>query len=306
MSAGSIQLNHARRWALAVLVLICSLLIVVVGQRVAAVATASKSLRVELSALIADYSRFSHSSPSEHAELMSRSNCASCHRRNDGSLVPRFPLHKDCTGCHLVQFTASNSTSAVNPICTICHSKDGLNSSNPPTKSFPALLSFRAEFDHAQHLQEKETAKPSAGCVACHTPARRGVAESIPARLNAHQVCYECHSPGKQANDLSSCGVCHTLGSYSPTSTNPRAYRVSFSHADHAARTRLTCTSCHNVTARGLPQTRQVSSVSPAQHFSNARAQNCTTCHNGRRAFGDTDTRDCKRCHRREGFRMSD
>ncbi|MGH9930167.1 MAG: hypothetical protein ACREA9_13225, partial [Pyrinomonadaceae bacterium] len=71
---------------LAVLVLICSLPIVVVGQRVAAVTTASKSLRVGLSALVADYSRFSHSSPREHAELMSRSNCASCHRRNDGSL----------------------------------------------------------------------------------------------------------------------------------------------------------------------------------------------------------------------------
>ncbi|MGH9927854.1 MAG: cytochrome c3 family protein, partial [Pyrinomonadaceae bacterium] len=301
-----IQLNHARRWVLAALVLICSLLIVVVAERVSAVTTAAKSRRVESSAPVADYAKFSHSTPREHAELMSRSNCASCHRRNDGSLAPRFPLHKDCTGCHLVQFTASNSTSAVNPICTICHSKDGLNSSNPPTKSFPALLSFRAEFDHAQHLQEKETAKPSAGCAACHNPAGRGVAESIPARLNAHQVCYECHSSGKQANDLSSCGVCHALGSYSPTSTNARAYRVSFSHADHAARARLTCTSCHNVRARGLPQPRQVSSTLPVQHFANSLAQSCLTCHNGRRAFGDTETHDCKRCHRREGFRMSE
>ncbi|MBA2703901.1 MAG: hypothetical protein H0U60_08620 [Blastocatellia bacterium] len=260
----------------------------------------------ETTAAQPDYSKFSHSNPREHAELMSRSNCGTCHRRNDGSLSPRFPLHKDCTGCHLVQFTASNRTSAVNPICTICHTRDGLNSSNPITKPFPALLSFRAEFDHAQHLQGKETARPSAGCAACHTPARRGVAQSIPARLTAHRTCYECHSQGKQASDLSSCGVCHALGSYSSTSTNTRAYRVSFSHADHGARARLSCTNCHNVRGQGLQQTRQISSISPAQHSANSRAQSCMTCHNGRRAFGDTDTHDCKRCHKRETFRLSE
>lgn len=252
-----------------------------------------------------DYSKFLHSSPREHADLMARSTCGSCHRRNSTSVAPTFPLHKDCTGCHLVQFTASNRSVDINPICTICHTKEGLNSPNPPTKAFPALLSFRAEFDHAQHLQGKENAKPSAGCAACHNPARRGVAQSIPARLNAHEVCYECHSPGKQASDLSSCGVCHASGAYLPTSANARAYVVSFSHADHSVRTRLTCTNCHNVRGRGLPQTRQVSSISPGEHFSNARAQSCMMCHSGSRAFGDTDTRECKRCHKREGFRMS-
>ena len=220
-----------------------------------------------------DYSKFSHSSPREHAELMARSNCGSCHRRNDTAQAPRFPLHKDCTGCHLVQFTAANRASTVNPICTICHTSDGLNSTNPPTKSFPALLSFRAAFDHAQHLQGKESARPSAGCMACHTPARRGVAQSIPARLNAHQTCYECHSQGKPASDLSSCGVCHTLGSYSPTSTNVQAYRVSFSHSDHDAQARLTCTNCHTIKGRGLPQTKQVSSISPVQHLTNTRVR---------------------------------
>lgn len=253
---------------------------------------------------IADYSRFSHSSPREHADLMDPKNCGSCHRRNAG-VAPTFPLHKDCTACHMVQFTSAVAGSDENPICTICHTREGLNSSNPPTKKFSGLRSFRAEFDHAQHLQGKENAKPAAVCAACHRPARNGVAQSILTGLNAHQECYECHSPGKQANDLSSCGVCHALGGYSPTSTNAASYRVSFSHADHTGRARLTCTACHSVRASGLPRGKQVSSISPAEHFTTARAQSCDMCHNGRRAFGDSDTHECKRCHKREGFRMS-
>jgi hypothetical protein len=247
-----------------------------------------------------DYSRFSHSSPREHADLMGRENCASCHRRNDASLAPRFPLHKDCTGCHLVQFTAANSSSPVNPICTICHKAERLNSSNAPLKNFPRLVSFRAEFDHAQHVQGIESARPAKGCAACHTAANRGVAQTIPARLNAHQVCYDCHSPGKQASKTSSCGSCHKLGSYSPTSIAPRAYRMGFSHADHGPRERLTCDRCHNLRGGGLPQARQVSSILPAQHYVNPRAQNCATCHNGRRSFGDKGPNfdDCKRCHK--------
>ncbi len=209
----------------------------------------------------ADYSKFSHSSPREHADLMGRENCGSCHRRRDGSPGPRFPLHKDCTGCHLIQFTAANSSSSVNPICTVCHKPEALSSSDAPLKSFPRLVSFTAEFDHAQHLKGIEAARPAKGCAACHSPANRGVAETIPARLNA---------------------------------------RVGFSHADHGPRERLTCDRCHNVRSRGLPQARQVSSVLSAQHYIKPRAQSCATCHNGQRAFGDKGPNfdDCKRCHK--------
>lgn len=287
----------------------CGLLAVLVGNCVLSIDAVRRSEATPATSSVevvstGDYSKFSHSSPREHADLMDRKNCGSCHRRG-GGLAPTWPLHKDCTGCHMVQFTAANRGTDMNPICTICHTREGLNSSNPPTKGFSGLRSFRAEFDHAQHLLGKENAKPSTGCVSCHIPARGGVAQSIPAHLNAHQVCYDCHSPGKQANDLSSCGVCHSLGTYSPTSTNAASYRVSFSHADHSGRARLACMACHNIKQRGLPQTRQVSSISPVEHFASARAQSCLTCHNGRRSFGDADTHDCKRCHKREGFRMS-
>jgi c(7)-type cytochrome triheme protein len=135
----------------------------------------------------------------------------------------------------------------------------------------------------------------------------RGVAQTIPARLNAHRVCYECHSRGQSASKTSSCGSCHRLGSYSPTSIATRAYRVGFSHADHGPHERLTCERCHDVRGRGLPQARQVSSIAAVQHLSNSRAQNCITCHNGQRAFGESaNFTECARCHKRTGFRTGE
>src|SRR5205809_7445588 len=70
---------------------------------------------------LADYSKFSHATPKEHADLMDRTNCASCHRRSDGSVEPRFPAPKACTCCHPVHFTASHNSPSVTPICTVCH-----------------------------------------------------------------------------------------------------------------------------------------------------------------------------------------
>lgn len=255
---------------------------------------------------VADYSKFSHSRPGEHAALTGENNCASCHRPN-GVLEPSFPEHKDCIGCHLVEFTAANSASATNPICTICHNEKALNSPQAPLKEFSPLRSFTAEFDHAQHLKGIASARPERGCAFCHAPARGGVAETMPARLDAHRICFECHASGKPADKLSACGSCHGRGSYSPTSTNARSYRMSFSHAAHA---RATCQGCHNVKGRGLPQARQVSSIRPIEHVVKSRAPNCKACHNlanereksGQRAFGDRDTHFCKRCHKGETF----
>ena len=241
-----------------------------------------------------DFSKFLHTSD-RHARLA----CADCHRREaNNSTRPNLPGHKACTGCHLPQFVTQNI-----PMCAICHTD--LNSQNPPVKGFPSLGSFNAKFDHAQH--NTGAARPSNGCVACHTPAaRRSAAMTIPAGFNAHGQCYSCHTPGSQANgrDIASCGVCHSLaGRYFRTSTNARAFRASFSHATHGARQRLGCADCHNLRA-GLPQSQQVTAPSVAQHFNTTRAQSCMTCHNGRRAFGDADFNDCRRCHKSQTFRM--
>jgi c(7)-type cytochrome triheme protein len=241
-----------------------------------------------------DYSKFLHSSQ-QHASAA----CTSCHHRNDNSARPSFPGHKDCTNCHLSQFTTPNI-----PMCSICHTS--VNGNNPPLKNFPDKFneSFNMKFDHAQHMTG--TARPKNGCVFCHgTPLRRGVALSIPAGLSAHDGCYTCHTPNatSQGKEIASCGVCHDRKAYSRTPTDANAFRQSFSHADHSARQRINCDDCHNYTP-GLPQRRQVSSTRALVHFPTGN-NTCATCHNGRRAFGgDLDFKNCRRCHTGQSFRM--
>ncbi len=247
-----------------------------------------------------DFSRFQHNS-SKHASLA----CASCHQRaRDNSISPAYdgkaslPGHKACTDCHLPQFVQQNIA-----MCNICHTSVA-DTSHPPVKNFPGLQSFNARFDHAQH--DTGAGKPPAGCAACHTPSgRRAAALTIPARLNAHTQCYTCHTPGAQAGgrDISSCGVCHALGSYARTPPTGRSFAISFSHATHGRGQGLGCNDCHNLRA-GLPQRKQVTNTLPAQHFGTGRAQTCMTCHNGRRAFGDANFGECVKCHKSTTFRM--
>jgi len=243
-----------------------------------------------------DYSKFKHTS-ARHAGL----GCNACHQRNaDNSSTLRFPDHSACTSCHLAQFL----TPAV-PLCSICHVD--VKSAPPPLKAFPTAFkeSFNVKFDHAQHLSG--AARPGNGCAGCHSrPLNRGAGLSIPARLAAHAQCYSCHTPTSRSangNEIASCGVCHQARSFARTSTNARSFRLGFSHADHGPRQRLNCTECHKLTA-GAPQSRQVSSPLPAEHFASGRGLNCLTCHNGRRTFGgDLAFKDCKRCHEGATFR---
>jgi c(7)-type cytochrome triheme protein len=229
-----------------------------------------------------DYARFLHTNP-QHARLP----CLVCHRRDDNSPRPvRSVGHTPCSGCHTEQFA-----DAAHPICTICHA----NPSSGAVKPFPRLRTFNVRFDHARHA--RGGARPAAGCAACHKPAQRGVALSIPAGFSAHTTCYQCHGPRAQASgrDISSCGTCHLVGRHVRTPESARAYRVNFSHAEHT-RQGLNCNECHRVRA-GMPRGRQVTSPTPLQHHASPRAESCMTCHNNRRAFGGDDFSDCKRCH---------
>ena len=291
------------------LIALGTLLVLTTTRRAAAVTNDFKSdpspLFLEatlfLRPLVQDYSKFSHSYPRDHAALSGRWSCSICHTRRDNSLEPKFPEHKDCINCHQTQFTTPGS-----PLCGICHQPGGLTQQNPPLKKFPALRSFNTEFDHAQHTTGVAEAKSPQGCAACHAPARRGIARTIPAGLAAHQTCYQCHTPGKQSGrvDISSCGACHGPGRYARTSTQARSFNLGFSHTDHGPRQNLNCDSCHTVARRGTPQGRQVSSTFPAQHFPATRAQTCMTCHNGQRTFGEANFNDCKRCHSGQTFRL--
>ena len=127
-SAAGARLDRVKRslrlFAAPLLFLLCWPAAISVGLRASAGPVASKAFTMG-SAAAQDYSKFSHSSPREHAELTGRSNCASCHRRSDVSPEPRFPVHKDCMGCHLSEFTEVGGSSNVNPICTIYHGGAG-------------------------------------------------------------------------------------------------------------------------------------------------------------------------------------
>ncbi len=230
-----------------------------------------------------NYSRFTHTN-ANHAALP----CLLCHRREDAPTRPRLPGHSPCAGCHAPQFADQS-----NPICTICHT-------NPPggdVKAFPRLRSFNMRFDHARHA--RGAARPRNDCATCHRPTRRGVALSIPAGLNAHTVCYQCHAPRAESpesgRDISSCATCHQPGRFVRTPETARAYSVNFSHSEHT-RKGLSCRECHDVLA-GRPQRQQVTSPQPLMHHASPRAESCMTCHNNKRAFGGDDFSDCKRCH---------
>ena len=231
-----------------------------------------------------------------HATSGHNGACASCHTRAGGDSL-RLPGHKACTSCHMPQFISSELS-----LCATCHTD--MNSPDPPRKPFPPLRSFNAKFDHAQH--NTGGALPPSGCATCHTGgSRRSGALSIPAGLAAHSTCFQCHTPGAQSGgrDISSCGVCHELGSYSPTPAAGRAFRASFTHAAHGPRQGMNCATCHGVRA-GAGQGRQVSSPLTVQHLAPTRAQSCQTCHNEKRAFGGDDFADCRRCHRGQTFRF--
>jgi c(7)-type cytochrome triheme protein len=191
-------------------------------------------------------------------------------------------------------------------MCVICHTD--VNSSNPPLRSFPPKFneSFNVKFDHAQHMTG--TARPPAGCAACHSrTGGRAAALGIPAGMSAHNQCYSCHTPNSKSQagrEIASCGVCHDQKSFGRTTTNPRSFRFAFSHAKHGSGQRLGCADCHLLSA-GAPQTRQVSSPAPLEHFAVARGMTCLTCHNGKRSFGgDLAFKDCRRCHSAASFKM--
>ena len=230
-----------------------------------------------------DFSKFLHSN-SNHARLP----CLLCHRREGTAAMPALPGaggHLPCAGCHAKEFANSSS-----PVCTICHT----NTQSGALKPFPALKSFNVKFDHAIHARGLKVS-----CSTCHRSSRSGVAMTIPAGLNAHTTCYQCHAPHAQPNgrDISSCGTCHQPGSYARTPTQAAAFKVAFSHAKHGALQKLNCSECHNVRA-GMPQRRQLTAPLALNHHAPAGATSCATCHTGKRAFGGDDFSACSRCHR--------
>lgn len=231
-----------------------------------------------------DYSKFSHSNGAHDALP-----CLICHTQNENTTRVSFPGgdgHLPCAGCHAVEFEKPQST-----MCSICHTDAQTGS----LKTFPALKSFNARFDHGRHLRQTD-------CATCHKPSRQGVALSIPAGSNAHNTCFTCHGPQAMSGEtnIGSCSTCHQQGRPPSTSAWARSFNFGFSHADHR-RGNLNCTSCHSIQA-GEPRGRQVISPRPIMHSASGGSQNCGSCHNDKRAFGAQDFTNCKRCHEGSNF----
>jgi len=277
-------------WILAIALIAAALSLVIVNRRVSASPNPSHLLTAaEPQDQTIDFSKFYHTN-ANHARLP----CLLCHRRENNGARPSLPGaggHLPCTGCHAKEFANSSS-----PVCTICHS----NSQSGALKGFPSLKSFNMRFDHARHSRMGQLS-----CSTCHRPSRGGAALTIPAGINAHVTCYQCHGPQAKSGDrdISSCGTCHQLGGYSRTSTQAAAFKVGFSHARHGAAQRLSCTECHNVRA-GMPQRRQVTAPFALNHHAPAGAKSCATCHTGKRAFGGDDFSTCIKCHRGPQWRF--
>ncbi len=226
-----------------------------------------------------DFSKFSHTVP-EHF----KTSCDSCHKREGSSQILNYSGHNSCISCHLNEFTNPQSG-----ICAVCH--DDLKVVPATMKAFPTRFveGFNMKFDHAAHLNET-------GCASCHQ--QRGASQSIPVNVNAHANCFACHT---QESNIGSCNYCHDLAPYQRTQPNRTIFKAAFRHSDHQRS--VACTDCHTVKA-GAPQSRQVAAPVAVQHFGAGGSVSCRTCHNDRRAFGENDFANCKRCHSGSGFDM--
>ena len=197
--------------------------------------------------------------------------CLLCHQRTEDSAKPKFSSHTPCAGCHTQQFKDKS-----HPICVICHT----NVETGELKEFPPMKSFKMEFNHTAHFKE-------ANCATCHQPQGGGI--SIPARLNAHATCFQCHTSDKIVGEknLGSCSTCHQPGTPNPITDSAKTVGFNFEHAKHSG---LNCQSCHTPTSSN-----QMSAINVSMH--SGQTNSCRTCHNGGKAFGATDFKDCRRCH---------
>ncbi len=236
------------------------------------------------------FKKFSHKI-AEHKQF----ECASCHERQGRSLDMNYAGHESCVGCHISQFTSSGPTTSDEPsMCAICHKE--LKAVPPTMNDFPHQFreGFNMKFDHADH--DSGGGRPPQGCASCHDSA--GAGKTIPAGFRAHNNCYTCHTAESK---IGSCSTCHQLAPYNRTSPGRTAFRGSFSHGDHAG---VGCSDCHSVRP-GASQGRQVSNIAVSQHCGGSN--NCATCHNGARSFGDgnfADITSCARCHTGLSFDM--
>ncbi|MFN0085580.1 MAG: cytochrome c3 family protein [Blastocatellia bacterium] len=278
-----------------------------------------------------DYERFTHKSHTGQVKVPNTNQarelkCDSCHERTETAksivattdrnqrLRLKFPGHKTCVECHVVQFTARPQLT-----CTICHeTKQGLNA-RPPQTDFPQRYDFNAFFDgkqHELHAGYSFTDGRKLECVSCHQPTARPSSLTIA----SHPECYVCHAPASgdpKAAPKSGCAVCHTTMApgAQPFSEKlvSRAYGALFTHKAHVNYVRGDCNACHTING-GYNQPAPTS-LRVKQHLGpNERSgRGCFSCHDGavhygRTVFsgepGATGGGSCQKCHTRNDYKV--
>jgi c(7)-type cytochrome triheme protein len=213
-----------------------------------------------------DFSTFRHDS-GRHSEMP----CLLCHLEQDGNMRPQFAKHQTCAGCHAQQFADGS-----HQICTTCHTASG----TADLRRFPSIKSFTAKISHSAHFKETN-------CSTCHKP--QGKVISIPAGANAHAACFQCHTSDKVVGErnIGSCSTCHEPGQPQRISAGSNTVGFNFDHSNHSG---VSCDSCHATNSDSAAV-----KIRTAMHSNTANS--CATCHNGRRAFGAANFRDCRQCH---------
>jgi c(7)-type cytochrome triheme protein len=135
--------------------------------------------------------------------------CASCHRRNRGSVglsIPsRLNAHVTCFGCHTADAQANGRNISS---CSTCHHLGRL------VRTSEQAPAYRVGFSHASHDASEKLA-----CAACHQVRAglpRGRQVSAPLPLNHHAragafSCASCHNGQRTfgGEDFSVCTRCH-------------------------------------------------------------------------------------------------
>lgn len=215
-----------------------------------------------------DFSQFKHDSP-RHQTVP----CLLCHiQKDEKTQQPKFASHQTCAGCHTPQFEDK-----AHPICVTCHTDQG----SEKLKPFPAMKSFRAEFNHTAHFKETD-------CATCHQMQGDGM--TVPSSGDAHATCFQCHTTDKIVGEknIGSCSTCHVAGAANRIVDSTEKIGFNFAHSKHSG---LDCKSCHSATGSG----NKMSEITVGMH--SGQANSCVTCHNNQRAFGATNFNDCRRCH---------
>jgi hypothetical protein len=279
-----------------------------------------------------NYEKFTHKSHLGQVKVPATNHarelkCDSCHERTeikDGiitnternkQLSLKFPSHKACIECHVVQFTGRPQQT-----CTICHDTSEGLIARPPQRDFPQRYDYNAFFDARQHELHVTYNLPNSGkkldCNFCHKQDSRPAILTIP----SHSECYVCHSPKSgepKASQKWDCKNCHTetVTSVQPYSAKyvSRAYGARFTHKAHVELMGGRCDMCHTISG-GYNQPRPTS-IRVKEHLTPAErgGRGCFSCHDGGRHYGYTifsgepgneGGGSCMRCHKRNDFKV--